>query len=64
MADVAAVEKDAFFIEVAKASKDAVWCALATEHKGQPRVRIVHPTWEGEVLWVATAPQSPKANGR
>lgn len=61
MADVATEEKDAFFADVARASKDAVWCALATEHKGQPRVRIVHPTWEGDVLWVATAPQSPKA---
>lgn len=27
----------------------------------EPRVRIVHPTWDGEVLWVATGPQTPKA---
>jgi general stress protein 26 len=54
-------EKDAFFAEVGKASAQAVWCALATVHGDQARVRIVHPTWEGDVLWVATGPETPKA---
>jgi len=54
-------DKAAFFAEVDAACKKAVWCALATVHAGEPRVRIVHPTWDGEVLWFATAPQSPKA---
>jgi len=59
---VTEAEKADFFRDVAEASASAVWCALATANRdGQPRVRMVHPTWEGEVLWVATAPQSPKA---
>ena len=61
MADVTAEGKDAFFEEVGKASAAAVWCAWATQSKTGPRVRMVHPTWEGDVLWLATAPQSPKA---
>jgi general stress protein 26 len=61
MVDVTAVEKDAFFEEVAKASAAAVWAAWATASKTGPRVRMVHPTWEGDVLWLATSPQSPKA---
>ena len=54
-------EKAEFFADVAAASAKAVWCALATVRGDEPRVRIVHPTWEGETLWVATAPGSPKA---
>ena len=54
-------ERTQFFSDVAAASSKAVWCALATVHDGEPRVRIVHPTWEGETLWLATAPTSPKA---
>ena len=50
-----------FFAEVAEASAKAVWCALATVAADQPRVRIVHPTWEGGVLWVATSPASSKS---
>ena len=36
----------------------AVWCAIATVDGDQPRVRIVHPTWDGDVLWFATGPVS------
>ena len=62
MHEVTENEKDAFFAEVAKASGTAVWCALATANRaGEPRVRIVHPTWERDVLWVATGPDTPKA---
>jgi general stress protein 26 len=62
MHEVSENEKDAFFEEVGKASATAVWCALATANKnGEPRVRMVHPTWEGDVLWVATGPETPKA---
>ena len=39
----------------------AVWCAIATVAGDEPRVRMVHPTWDGEVLWFATGPESPKA---
>jgi general stress protein 26 len=61
MTTVTEEEKDAFFAEVGTASATAVWCALATVNDGEARVRIVHPTWENDVLWVATAPSSPKA---
>ncbi len=50
-----------FFAAVDAACKQAVWCAVATVAGTEPRVRIVHPTWDGETLWFATGPQSPKA---
>ena len=50
-----------FFADVDAACKKAIWCALATVAGDEPRVRIVHPTWEGETLWVATGPATPKA---
>lgn len=57
--------REQFFADVARASARAVWCALATVAgsgaAAAPRVRMVHPTWEGQVLWLATAPDSPKA---
>ncbi|MEM7217136.1 MAG: pyridoxamine 5'-phosphate oxidase family protein [Pseudomonadota bacterium] len=58
---VSDAEKSDFFADVDAACKKAVWCAIATVAGNEPRVRIVHPTWEGEVLWFATGPQSPKA---
>ncbi|MFT5212149.1 MAG: general stress protein 26 [Flavobacterium sp.] len=61
MTNISIEEKDAFFKSVDEASKKAIWCAVATSHKGDPRVRMVHPSWEGDVLWFATGPQSPKA---
>ena len=62
MREITDDEKDAFFEEVAKASAEAVWCAIATATRaGEPRVRMVHPTWEGDVLWVATGTETPKA---
>ncbi|MFT6286276.1 MAG: putative pyridoxamine 5'-phosphate oxidase family protein [Halieaceae bacterium] len=54
-------EKDAFFLDVEAAAKKAAWCAVATVENNEPRVRMVHPTWDGDLLWIATAPQSPKA---
>ncbi len=61
MTDVTENEKDAFFADVDAACKKAIWCAVATVAGDQPRVRIVHPTWDGDVLWFATGPESPKA---
>lgn len=61
MHEVSESERAAFFAAVNEASQKAVWCALATVHGDRPRVRIVHPTWDGEVLWFATGPESPKA---
>ena len=60
MALVTVDETPAFFAAVEAASKKAVWCALATVAGREPRVRMVHPTWDGQVLWLATAPDSPK----
>lgn len=61
MGSVNESDRAAFFRAVDEACRKAVWCAIATVHNGEPRVRIVHPTWEGETLWFATGPASPKA---
>lgn len=53
-------ECEGFFRDVEAASKKAVWCALATVDGDRPRVRVVHPTWEGQILWFATTAGSPK----
>jgi general stress protein 26 len=60
MARVDAAQRKAFFEAIEAASKQAIWAALATVDGGAPRVRIVHPTWEGETLWFATGTGSPK----
>ena len=60
MARVSEDERQAFFQDVDAACRKAVWCALATVDGSEPRVRLVHPTWEGETLWIATDPSSPK----
>ena len=54
-------EKGAFFHDVEAAAKKAIWCALATVANNEARVRMVHPTWEGDVLWIATGPNTAKA---
>ncbi|MDX1735368.1 MAG: pyridoxamine 5'-phosphate oxidase family protein [Halioglobus sp.] len=61
MTSVGAQDKQAFFEDVEAAAKKAIWCALATVKDGAPRVRMVHPTWEGDTLWIATGPETPKA---
>jgi general stress protein 26 len=61
MTAVGEADKAKFFEQVDQASRKAVWCAVASVEDGAPRVRLVHPTWEGDVLWFATAPGSPKA---
>lgn len=61
MTAVETSEKDAFFKDVEAAAKKAIWCALATVSGSEPRVRMVHPTWEGDVLWIATGPETAKA---
>ena len=61
MSTIPASEKDAFFADVEAAAKKAIWCAMATVSGNEPRVRMVHPTWEGDTLWVATGPQTAKA---
>jgi general stress protein 26 len=61
MSVVSEAEKSQFFQDVEAAAKKAIWCALATVADGQPRIRMVHPTWEGDILWLATGPDTPKA---
>ncbi len=60
MASVSDAERAEFFGAVVEASKNAIWCAIATVSGNEPRVRVVHPTWEGETLWFATGTGSPK----
>lgn len=61
MAKVESSEQEQFFQDVEAAAKKAIWCALATIKDGEPRVRMIHPTWEGKTLWIATGPETPKA---
>ena len=60
MAKVDNSERSEFFQAVEAATKTAIWCAIATAGSEGPRVRMVHPTWEGEALWFATGTSSPK----
>ncbi len=61
MERVGELDKAEFFAAVDAACKKAIWCAIATVDGNEPRVRIVHPTWDGDTLWFATGPESPKA---
>ncbi len=61
MPKVNAMDEDEFFADVNAAAKKAIWCALATIKNNAPRVRMVHPTWEGKTLWIATGVQTAKA---
>jgi general stress protein 26 len=61
MSTVSAEEQEQFFADVDRAARKAIWAAVATVANGEPRLRMVHPTWEGSVLWFATSKQSPKA---
>jgi general stress protein 26 len=61
MSLVNADDKSQFFQDVETAAKKAIWCALATVDGTEPRVRMVHPTWEGDTLWIATGPETAKA---
>src|SRR5260370_41657047 len=42
-------------------AKKATWACLATGRGDQPKVRVVHPAFEGERVWVATGRKSAKA---
>ena len=61
MSIIDSAEKDVFFSDVEAAAKKAIWCALATVANNEARVRIVHPTWEDDILWIATGPETAKA---
>jgi len=50
-----------FWEKVHAAAKKVTWAYLATATGDQPRVRVVHPAFEGKKLWVATGRTSSKA---
>ncbi|MEP5766214.1 MAG: pyridoxamine 5'-phosphate oxidase family protein [Halieaceae bacterium] len=61
MTQVTADTAAEFFTAVSEASNKADWAAVANVVGDEPRVRMVHPTWEGETLWFATSTDSAKA---
>ncbi len=50
-----------FWDKVHAAAAKATWAYLATANGTQPKVRVVHPAFEGERVWVATGRASAKA---
>jgi general stress protein 26 len=50
-----------FWTRVHAAAAKATWAYLATALGDQPKVRVVHPAFEGERVWVATGSGSAKA---
>jgi general stress protein 26 len=50
-----------FWEKVRATAAKATWAYLATANRDQPKVRVVHPAFEGERVWVATGRNSPKA---
>ena len=45
-------------------AKKAIWAYLATTVGAQPKVRVVHPGFEGQRLWIATGRTSPVIRSR
>ena len=43
-----------------EAAKKATWAYLATATGDQPKVRVVHPAFEGDKVWIATGRASAK----
>ena len=60
MALVTEAEREAFLADVEAAAKKSIWAAVATVNGAEARVRMVHPTFEGDRLWFATGTDSPK----
>ena len=50
-----------FWDKVHATAAKATWAYLATVDGDQPKVRVVHPAFEGERVWVATGSGSAKA---
>ncbi len=50
-----------FWDKVHATAAKATWAYLATASGTQPKVRVVHPAFEGERVWVATGRASAKA---
>jgi general stress protein 26 len=50
-----------FWDKVHATAAKATWAYLATAKGSQPKVRVVHPAFEDERVWVATGRASAKA---
>jgi general stress protein 26 len=50
-----------FWDKAHAAATKAIWAYLATAVGSQPKVRVVHPAFEGQRVWVATGRASAKA---
>ena len=50
-----------FWNKVHAAASKATWAYLATTVGTQPKVRVVHPAFEGARVWIATGRGSAKA---
>jgi general stress protein 26 len=55
------MDETAFWKKVHDVASKATWAYLATAVEGQPKVRVIHPAFEGDRLWVATGRSSHKA---
>ena len=55
------MDESSFWTRVHAAAAKATWAYLATAVGDQPKVRVVHPAFEGKRLWVATGRGSAKA---
>jgi general stress protein 26 len=52
---------DDLFADARAAAGKTIWASLATTAGDQPKVRVVHPIWEGRTVWFATGRRSAKA---
>lgn len=55
------MDESSFWSKVHAAAGKATWAYLATAVGDQPKVRVVHPAFEGERVWIATGRGSAKA---
>lgn len=55
------MDEAAFWQKVHQIASKATWAYLATAKGNQPKVRVVHPAFEGDRVWIATGRTSPKA---
>jgi general stress protein 26 len=56
-----AASEQAFQDEMLGIVREAMWSFLATADGEQPRVRVVHPVWDGFTAYIGTGPKSAKA---
>ncbi len=46
--------------EAREIAGQSAWAYLATARGDQPAVRPIHPTWDGDTVWIAAGTHSPK----